>query len=219
MNETVPFDFYTEARLVELTGLRAKNLPELQAILHQVPGSSIFFHTHYQYLTHNFEKPPFYNDFALWVSAALREVRLGERLASIDMLSFPSIRQIRETILATIEDHMQTSRLPMRECPPGEELQFCKSKSFVTPLGIRAADPAQFFNLLPCITNNSVYFHFFEARLRLERPTNDFSAWLRAVGHEPIARSIDKIYPYAMTLDELKLEIARLGHMYLRGKA
>jgi hypothetical protein len=217
MSETIPFDFYTEAHLVEVTGLKAKNLAELVDIIHAVPGSSIFFHTHYEYLSHHFEKPPFYNDFALWVSSALQEPRLGERLAAIDFLSFPSIRQLREAILAAIEGHLHASNLPLRECPPGEELHFCKAKSFIMPTGIRASDTTQFLAVLPSVSHASVFFHFFGARLRLERATNDFSAWLQATGHEKMARAIDKIDPYAVTLDELKMEIIKVGQVYLGG--
>ena len=36
--------------------------------------------------------------------------------------------------------------------------------------------------LIEQVTNACLHFHFFEARLRLERPTNDFSQWLRDLG-------------------------------------
>lgn len=86
-----PFIFYTERRLVALTGLNAKNLPELLHCLHEVSGSSIFNHTHHQYLSHHFEKPVFYNDFARWISEALQEQRLAEQLAAIDLLTLENL--------------------------------------------------------------------------------------------------------------------------------
>ena len=51
-----PFTFDTEHRLVMLTGLKVRSLPELQRTLKRVPGSSVFFHTHQEYLAHNFPK-------------------------------------------------------------------------------------------------------------------------------------------------------------------
>jgi hypothetical protein len=72
-----PFVFYTERRLVALTGYRARNLSELLDHLRKVSGSSVFYHTHYLYLIHHFEKPRFYNEFAEWVSEALQEERLA----------------------------------------------------------------------------------------------------------------------------------------------
>jgi hypothetical protein len=172
---TQPFIFHTERRLVSLTGLRAKNLHELLSALREVSGSSIFYHTHQQYLSHHFEKPLFYNDFALWVSHALQEERLAEKLAAIDLLAFTSIRQLREAIIAVIETYLDENGGRIRDCPPGDEFHFCKSKSFIMPTGIVAHEVPEFFNKLPQVTNISMYFHFFEARLRLERPTNDFS--------------------------------------------
>ena len=215
--KTFPFHFYTERRVVELTGLKAKNLPELWDALHQVSGASIFYHTHHQYLAHHFEKPLFYNDFALWASHALQEGRLAEQLAAIDLLSFTSIRQLREAIIAMIEKYLKENGGRSRECPAGDEFYFCKSKSFIMPTGIIASDVPDFFAVLPHVTTVSLYFHFFEARLRLERPTNDFSRWLADCGEQELAGAIDRLDPYLLTLDELKDEIIQLGKKFQRG--
>lgn len=85
------------------------------------------------------------------------------------------------------------------------------------PTGIVAHDVPDFFAKLPRVTNVSLYFHFFEARLRLERPTNDFSQWLADYGEKAVAQAIDKLDPYIMTLDELKSEMIKLGKRYLQG--
>ena len=97
------FEFYTQQQLILLTGRRARNLLELLEHVRSVPGASIFYHTHYLYLTQHFVKPKFYNEFAAWASYALQERRLGERLAAIDLLSVSSIRELRESIAAEIE--------------------------------------------------------------------------------------------------------------------
>src|SRR5262249_43193848 len=68
MDHRTPFIFYTERRLVSLTGLRAHNLQQLLEIVREVSGSSIFYHTHHQFLSHHFEKPVVHSDFAQWVS-------------------------------------------------------------------------------------------------------------------------------------------------------
>ena len=92
MNSNEPFIFYTERRLVVLTGRRARNIEELLHHLSEVSGSCIFYHTHYLHLPFAFQQPRFYNDFANWISHALREERLAERLAGIDLLSLTSVR-------------------------------------------------------------------------------------------------------------------------------
>ncbi|MCY3758020.1 MAG: DUF5752 family protein, partial [Acidobacteria bacterium] len=78
MPHSEPFVFNTERRLVVLTGQKARNLPELLAILKRISGSSIFYHTHEEYfLSRQFARREFYNDFALWISEALQEEPLA----------------------------------------------------------------------------------------------------------------------------------------------
>ncbi len=211
MSVSEPFHFRTEWHLVELTGLSARTLQHLLNTMREVPGSSIFHHTHEKFLAHHFETPVVYSDFARWVGDALREDALAEKLATIDMLSFTSIRQIRNAIIRMIEDYLRTIHGRSRECPPGEEFHFCKTKSFVTALGITASDVADFFSKLAAITNNSLYFHLVGARLRLEVPTNDFSRWLAGCGRMDLAKGIEALDPYACSLDELKADIIELG--------
>ena len=211
MNHTEPFVFSTERRLVTLTGVRAGNLEGLLTGLRQVPGSSIFYHTHHMYLSHHFETPSFSNDFALWTSEALLEEKLSEQLSAIDLLSFTSIRQIREAIISTVEKAIGENGRRKRDCPAGDDFHFCRSKSFVMPTGIVAAGPREFFRMLPLISNVSLFFHFFGARLRLERPTNDFSSWLAWRGETRLAEAIDALDPYSVTLDDLKQKIIDLG--------
>jgi hypothetical protein len=211
MNANCPFLFYTERRLVLLTGRRARTLAELAGHLREVTGSSVFYHTHHHYLSHHFQRPRFYNDFATWALHALQETALAERLAVIDLLAFTAIRPLREAIAAAIDTCVQERGRDERRCPPGDEFHFCESQSFVMPTGIVADGVADFFRKLPKISNVSLFFHFFEARLRLGRPTNDFSSWLAGCGEPRLARAIDSLDPYITTLDELKQQIIRLG--------
>jgi len=212
MNDHEPFIFQTEHRLITLTGRSARNLHELLDHIIQVSGSSIFYHTHNQYLSHHFEKPVFHNDFAAWSSEALLEERLSEKLAAIDLLAFGSIRQLREAIIEIIEEHLAETKGRVRDCLPGYEFHFCESKSFIMPSGVVAGDIPDFFAKMPRVTNASLYFHFFEARLRLEQATNDFSAWLSYRGALRLAEAIDKLNPYLMTLEELREAIIALGN-------
>jgi hypothetical protein len=214
MNHHEAFHFYTERRLVQLTGRSARTIPELLGILREVSGSSVFYHTHHAFLSHHFEKPVVYNDFAEWVGQALQEEALAERLAAIDLLAFTTIRQLREAIAALMEAHVASGEARPRECPPGNGFHFCKSKSFIMPTGIVAGDPAEFFREVKGITNVSLYFHFLEARLRLEHTTNDFSHWLRGRGEGAIADDIDRLDPYVVTLDELKEQITEVGRRH-----
>jgi len=215
MTTTGPFVFYTERRLVRLTGRRARTLGELVAHLREVSGASVFYHTHHLYLSHHFRRPVFYNDFANWTDEALQEPALAEQLAAIDLLAFTAIRPLREALLAVMERHRRRGAAD-RECPPGDEFHFCQSQSFVMPTGVVAESPVGLFRQLERVTSQSLFYHFFGARLRLGRSTNDFSAWLEARGKSLIARAIDRLDPYAVSLDELKEQIILIGNPHYR---
>jgi hypothetical protein len=149
---------------------------------HLLHASRSLFLRHLQSIS--FEKPRFYNEFAEWVSEALQEARLAEQLATIDLLSITSIRDLRDALIAPIEKHIRGTGA-QRNCPEGDEFHFCEAKSFIMPTGLVAHDVADFFQKVAGVTNPCLHFHFFEARLRLGRPTNDFSRWLQAAGDSP----------------------------------
>jgi len=215
MNTPGPFRFQTELRLVALTGERASTLDELLGLLRQVPGSSIFYHTHNQFTALHFERPNFKNDFALWVEEALQEDALSEKLAAVDLLDHMSILSLREALIAQIESRVPTGGSAGRRCPPGDEFHFCRTKTFVVPSGPVVDNPGEFFRAMSHAGNNTISFHFLQARLRLGRPSNDFSDWLDAQGEAPLAASINALNPYEMTLDELRERMVRLGAEYL----
>jgi len=49
---------------------------------------------------------------------------------------------------------------------------------------------------------DSLYFHIFESRLRLGKPTNDFSVWLEnSMGEPELAQEISRFDPYSYTLE------------------
>ena len=102
-----PFVFYTRQHLTELTGLRATTLSQMIGLIRNVPGSCIYHHTHRFLQQHQHISPEPPNDFAYWVSNILVEEELGERLASIDVVQFTSIRQLREKIIQTIDSYLK----------------------------------------------------------------------------------------------------------------
>jgi hypothetical protein len=89
----------------------------------------------------------------------------------------------------------------------------------VYPNGIVAHTVQEFFLYVPAISNACLHFHIFESRLRLDHPTNDFTVWLKAMGEPKLAKAIDYLNPYAVSLDELKTQIAKIGRRYFRNTA
>ena len=216
-----PFRFYTRLNLSELTGLRASTLGQLLKLLKQVPGSSIYYHTHRFLQQHQYLSPEPPNDFAYWVSEMIGEDALAEQLASIDTVRFRNIRGLREEIVRTIEAYLKKNPLAkLKFSSEGEEFHFVKAVSFVLPTHNIANDLAEFLKIIRRITIDSIYYHVFEARLRLEQETNDFSNWIAAaLGEQELADAITRLDPYTRTLEDLRNSLIaiiekRMGERY-----
>lgn len=215
--ECSTFYFYSERRLVELTGEKARNLTELLYVLRFIDGAAIFYHTHHSFLDHHTVTPDFRSDFAVWTRDEIRDQMLAEKLGGIDPMEYPSIRQLREAILEILGEHIEQYGDP-RQARPGNEFYFCRSKSFVLPTGRVAKNLQEFLSHMKKISSRSLFYHFFEAPLRLERRTNDFSIWLGdSVGRESLARQIEKLDPYVLTLEQLRSKIVGLLEAEIAG--
>lgn len=211
-----PFHFLTSLSLTLLTNRRARDLAELLAHLRDASGSVIYFHTHHFLVQHQHLSPEPPNDFAYWVSQVLQEDRLGEQLAAIDMIQFHSIRALRERLIEVIERHLAEATT-LRTAPEGDEFHFRESVSFLLPTPHIAHDLAEFADAMERIGFGSLSLHFFDACLRLEKGTNDFSEWLASeLGEDALARAIARIDPYTFTLDGLRGEVVRLARQRLR---
>ncbi|MBI2167623.1 MAG: 2-hydroxyacyl-CoA dehydratase [Candidatus Omnitrophica bacterium] len=215
MSQADPFHFYTRLHLRELTGLKAKNLTELAAHLETVPGSVVYHHTHHFLQQHQYLSPEPPNDFAYWVTEILQDKRLGERLASINTCDFKTIRELREKILSTIRGYLEKAK-DLREAPEGEEFHLVKSISFVFPTPYSVSNLEEFAAVLKKITIHSIYFHMFEARIRLEKGTNDFSLWLEGLGEKELAQKIARLDPYTHTMEGLRTKVIQLVENRIR---
>jgi len=207
-----PFKFYTRLHLTELTGLRATTLSQFVNLIKKVSGSCIYHHTHRFLQQHQYLSPEPPNDFAYWVTEVLGEDELGEKLASIDTIQYSTIRSLREKIVSTIDDYLTNSLFAkLKFAKSGEEFHFMKSVSFVLSSGYSAIDLNEFTDALQKITIDSIYFHIFEARLRLEREGNDFSNWIEhSLGDKELAGEISSLDPYTQTLENLRQSILRI---------
>lgn len=207
-----PFRFYTRLHLSELTGLRASTLGQLLSLIKKVPGSCIYHHTHRFLQQHQYLSPEPPNDFAYWVTEILGEDELGEKLASIDTIQHSTIRSLREKIAQTIEDYLRSNAwAKLRFAREGEEFHFIKSLSFLLPTNYIACDLREFVNILKIITVDSIYFHIFEARLRLKKGSNDFSNWFEnSIGNKKLADEISMLDPYTHTLEGLRNSLANM---------
>ncbi|MBU1006198.1 MAG: hypothetical protein KKH08_01230 [Candidatus Omnitrophica bacterium] len=195
--------------LSELTGIRATTLGQLLVFIKELPGSCIYHHTHRFLQQHQYLSPEPPNDFAYWVTDILGEDELGERLASIDTMQYSTIRDLRQKLALTIENYLNDNPLAkLRFARSGEEFHFIKSVSFILPTSYSVCNLQEFVEVLKKITIDSIYFHIFEARLRLEKPTNDFAFWIEnSLGDKRLANNISSFDPYTSTLEDLRRKI------------
>ena len=206
------FRFFTETHLLELTGLKAANLQELLYHIKTVPPSVIYCHTHNFLQQHHYLSPEPPNDFAYWITGILGEEELGEYLFSIDTIQYTTIYELRVEIIRTIENYMaKHPRSLQKFATPGDEFHFFKSVSFIFQTPYTAFDLKEFHAALQRVTLDSIYFHMFEARLRIKQGINDFSKWLNdSLQEERLANTISSLDPYTHTLGGLRTILIKL---------
>ena len=206
-----PFHFYTRVHLPELTGKKARTAVELLEHLKTVSASVVYYHTHHFLQQHQFLNPEPPNDFAYWAGEALNEKELAERLASVNVCEYATLQELRDKIISVIQQFVQKPKRRVSEASEGHEFHFIKSVSFVFPTRYVANDLREFADALQHITIHSVYFHMFEARLRLEKGVNDFSNWFdTGLGEKELAKKVAKLDPYTHTVEGLRKTIIRL---------
>ena len=215
---TKPFVFKTELSLVALSGFKAADLRELYDCLKQVPVSSIYQHTHNFICQHQFlvQEPP--NDFAYWVTYRLNESKAGESLTSVDAIRFSSLEELRSALVGAIEPFLNESHV-LRKVPAGQEFYFMKAILFVLQTPYTAATLEEFLDGLKRIGPQSLYYHLFEARLRGDQRSNDFSLWLESRGEERIAREINCLDPYSRTMEDIRKSIVQRVEKRLQERA
>jgi len=207
------FRFTTKLDLTYLLGLKAKNALELRALVAEVPAMSIYYHTHHYLQQHHYLSPEPPNDFAYWATEVLNDKILGERLWSIDIIQFGSIGALRERLLAVLEDHAEGVERHV-DAPRGEEFHFLASRIFVLPTPLIVTSLATFRDALQRVTINAIYYHMFDARLRLGRGDNDFSRWLDDEGYHELASEIRDLDPYTQTLEGLRQRLISMVRDY-----
>ncbi len=201
-----PFYFKTHFHLVRLLGIKAKNPRELLIGIKKVPLSSIYYHTHRFLQQHHYLSPEPPNDFAYWLTNILNMRDLGEQFFGVDTVHFNNLRELRAEFITILEKYLSNRGRNMK-CPEGYEFHFMSCMTFVLPTPYVVHNLGEFVEIIKKISPNSLYFHIFEARMRLERDENDFSAWLKGIGYAHIAREVSKLDPYTVTMEGLRKKI------------
>ena len=206
------FTFFECAGLLQPTGERARDLSELLSLIRTVEPGVIYHHPHQYYLKAAVEVPEYPNDFAVWAAEYLEERALAESLAGRDLYAYRDVEEVRRALIGIIEGYLRENPMP-RPVRNGDEFFFNDAVSIVMEAGPRAENLTDFIEGLETVGASSLYFHFFEARLRLRRPADDFSVWLeQGLGRGDLARRIRGLDPYRYSLEGLRGEILSLLH-------
>ncbi len=207
------FHFYTQHSLVELLGLRAKNPVELLENIKKVPTASIYYHTHRFMQQHHYLSPEPPNDFAVWLKDTLHLEPLGEAFLDVDTVKFFDLEDLRVELARILDGYISRGGY-LVDCPRGYEFDFMSCKIFLLPTSYIAKDLSEFVEILQRISIHSLYFHMFEAPMRLKRHENDFSAWFRSIELEELAEEICGLDPYGLTLEGLRAKIILMVKNY-----
>jgi hypothetical protein len=205
-----PFYFNTSAHLLRITTQKANTLAELLDALRVCPDDSIFQHTFRTLQELHFIREGFSNDFAHWALTACNEPGLAEQLASVDVREYTSLGELRERFVQIVEKHLQLNPADGQRMAE-ETFYFCAADIVVMPTKFVAETLRDFAKGLREVSVHSIHHHFIEARLRIKLMSNDFSQWLyEDVGLTDIARALNRIDIYTVTLEDVRRQMLRI---------
>ena len=200
-----PFEFRQCLSILKSTGNKAGNLQELKNVIAVISDECIFHHT-YQYFIkgHILE---YTNDFAHWAGESLEERALSESLSNIDPYDFTNITDLRNELIKVIDEYLALFPSP-RDVRPGDEFYFNETVTVIFPVGLRANNLAEFMTAMKFIDSVSIYYHFYEARIRLGKGTDDFSRWIEgSLGKKELAGRVGSIDLFMHTIEEIREHI------------
>jgi hypothetical protein len=198
------------------TGAKAVNLREMLQAVREMSESILYFHLLQSRLTLSQPEVEYPNDFAMWAAASLQDARLAEKLSSFDPFEYENLAQVRQAMVDILEEYLwDLPNVPWAR--PGLEFHFCEASTVVIRSEISAASLKEFCGALQSVGLDSLYYHFFEARWRLEaREADDFSYWIDTNFDLPqLVEAIRAIDVYFYTLPEIRTTILNLIHQHV----
>jgi len=202
-----PFEFKQCISILKSTGRKAKNLRELRDVITVISEECIFHHTYQYFLKGHILE--YTNDFAHWAGESLEERSLAEHLSNIDPYDFKNIQDMRGRLLNVIDEYLKNFPEP-RQATPGDEFYFNETVTFIFPVGIRIKNLAEFLTAIKYVDPGSIYYHFYEARIRLGSGVDDFSQWIEDYfGKKELAANIRNIDPFMHSIEEIRIHIAK----------
>lgn len=209
---SAPLCFVSCMELREVLAKNAMDEQRLLELIEEVPGDSIYYHTHSYYLRHPYTQGLFPNDFATWVALHAQDRLLGERLGVLDPFEFEDIEQLRGEIVSIISDHLNHLTSIPRSLTD-EPFEFVRSHIIESDLGIEVRTLREFRDTLAQVEVGAIYNHVCEARMRKGRLAGDFACWLAAeegLGLPELAAQVVKVGRLGLSLEGIRQHIVRL---------
>jgi hypothetical protein len=214
-----PFSFVGCWELREMLGRSARDEQQLLEALEEIPLDSIYYHTHSFFLRHKYIAGPYPNDFATWAAIQVRDRVLGEKLGVLDPYDFENLEFLRAEIVTIIEEHLSELQIIPRAIY-GEPFHFMQSRIVEAPTGLKARTLTEFREILASVDISVIYYHTFEAVLRLGRRNGDFALWIEGqLGLPELARKISKLDPYMTSLETIRHRMIKLCDEVLEKEA
>lgn len=193
-----------------MLGRSARDEQQLLEAIEEIPLDSIYYHTHSFFLRHKYIAGPYPNDFATWAAIQVRDRVLGEKLGILNPYDFDSLESLRAEIVTIIEEHLSQLQIIPRAIY-GEPFHFMQSRIIEVPTGLEARTLTEFREILAAVDASVVYYHTFEAILRLGRRKGDFSLWMEEqLDLSELAQKISRLDPYMTSLEVIRHLIIKL---------
>jgi hypothetical protein len=202
------------------TGVKAQNLRELRDQIQNIHPGSLYHHFWGNLLNPHFDDPEFQNDFAVWTSRYMHDLKISEKLSMVDPSIYRNIEDLRKDVIEILEERLYESEyVPWAKS--GEEFHFIRSQIVIFDTGKTYDDPRNLVDVMCGISLGSIFYHFIDARRRTQDSKNDFSVWLNGFGdkYNGLVAELDNIDPYFSTLNELRNEIDFVFRDYFKGGA
>ena len=205
-----PFLFTGCWELREMVGRSARDEQQLLEAIEEIPFDSLFYHTHSFFLRHKYIAGPYPNDFATWAAIQVRDRVLGEKLGILDPYDFENLEALRAEIVNIIDEHLSQLQIIPRAIY-GEPFDFMQSRIIEVPTGLEARNLTEFRKILATVDVSVVYYHNFEAILRLGRRKGDLALWIEEQLDLPaLAQKISILDFYMTSLESSRHRIIKL---------
>lgn len=203
MEDKETFEFMECVNVLKSTGKKARNIRELRETIALISDESLFHHTCQYFIKGHILE--YTNDFSQWVGESLEERALSEHLSNVDPFDFKDMDQLRQELLRSIDNYLAIFPEP-RDALAGDEFYFNETFSIIFPVGIRARNLAEFLLAVRYIDTASIYYHFYEARIR--HGSDDFSTWIEDIVTRPeLAGTIRAIDPLIHSVEGIRKHI------------